>query len=174
MDDPLPWSGVRVVLRRLRPGDLAPFQAYRHDADVGRYQGWEPQSDVEARAFITEMSRAEFGRPNEWLQIAIADAGDDALVGDIGLFVMGSGREAEFGITLAASAQGRGLAEEAARTLIDGLRAHTGVRRLIAVTDTRNTAGARLLERLGMAVEAETETAFRGEPCREWRYSIGL
>ena len=174
MDDPLPWSGARVALRRLRPGDLAPFQAYRHDADVGRYQGWEPQSDVVARAFIAEMSQAEFGRLGEWLQIAIADADDDALLGDIGLVVMGSGREAEFGITLAASAQGRGLAEEAARTLIDGLRTHTGVRRLIAVTDTRNTASARLLERLGMVVEAETETAFRGEPCREWRYSIGL
>ena len=150
------------------------FQAYRHDAEVGRYQGWEPQSDDEARAFIAEMAQAEFGRPGEWLQIAIADAAGDELLGDIGLYVMGSGREAEFGITLAASAQGRGLAEEAARTLVAGLRAHTGVRRLIGITDTRNTPSARLLERLGMTLDAEVAAEFRGEPCHERYYGMAL
>jgi RimJ/RimL family protein N-acetyltransferase len=174
MHDPLPWNGTRVVLRRLRPGDLGRFQAYRHDTEVGRYQGWEPQSDEEARAFIAEMSRAELGVPGEWLQIAIADAAADELLGDIGLFVMRSGREAEFGITLARDAQGRGLAEEAARTLVAGLRADTGVRRLIGITDTRNTASARLLERLGMTLEAEVAADFRGEPCHERHYGMGL
>ncbi len=174
MHDPLPWSGARLVLRRLRPDDLGPFQAYRHDAEVGRYQGWEPQSDDEARAFIAEMARAEFGRPGEWLQIAIADAEGDGLLGDIGIFVMGAGREAEFGITLAPAAQGRGLAEEAARTLAGGLRAHTGVRRLIGITDTRNTASARLLERLGMTLDAEVAADFRGEPCHERYYGMAL
>jgi ribosomal-protein-alanine N-acetyltransferase len=174
MHDPLPWSGTRVGLRRLGPGDLSRFQAYRHDADVGRYQGWEPQPDEEARAFITTMSAAEFGRPGEWLQIAIADAATDELLGDIGLFVMLSGREAEFGITLARAAQGRGLAEEAARTLAEGLRAHTEVRRLVGITDTRNTASARLLERLGMTLEAEVAADFRGEPCHERHYAMRL
>jgi RimJ/RimL family protein N-acetyltransferase len=174
MHDPLPWSGARVALRRLRPGDLVAFQAYRHDPEVGLYQGWEPQSDEDARAFIAEMSQAEFGRPGEWLQIAIADAADDDLLGDIGLFVMRSGREAEFGITLASAAQGRGLAEEAARTLVDGLRAHTEVRRLIGITDIRNTPSARLLERLGMLLEAEVAADFRGEPCHERHYGMAL
>jgi RimJ/RimL family protein N-acetyltransferase len=173
MHDPLPWNGARVALRRLCLDDLGRFQAYRHDAEVGRYQGWEPQSDEEARAFIAEMARAEFGLPGEWLQIAIADAADD-LLGDIGLCVMRSGREAEFGITLARDAQGRGLAEEAARTLAGGLRAHTGVRRLIGITDTRNTASARLLERLGMTLEAELAATFRGEPCHERHYAMAL
>jgi RimJ/RimL family protein N-acetyltransferase len=174
MHDPLPWNGARVALRRLRPGDLVTFQAYRHDPEVGRYQGWQPQSDEETRAFIAEMSQAQFGRPGEWLQIAIADAAGDDLLGDIGLFVMQSGREAEFGITLASAAQGRGLAEEAARTLVDGLRAHTEVRRLIGITDTRNTPSARLLERLGMLLEAEVAADFRGEPCHERHYGMAL
>jgi RimJ/RimL family protein N-acetyltransferase len=173
MHDPLPWSGTRVVLRRLRPDDLGPFQAYRHDAEVGRYQGWEPQSDEDARAFIAGMSQAEFGRPGEWLQIAIADATDDGLLGDIGLVVMDAS-EAEFGITLAREAQGRGLAEEAARTLVAGLRAHTGLRLLVGITDTRNTASARLLERLGMTLDAEVAADFRGEPCHERHYGMAL
>jgi RimJ/RimL family protein N-acetyltransferase len=166
--DPLPWRSARLTLRRLRADDLPRFQAYRHDAEVGRYQGWEPASDEEARTFLVEMSGAWFGRLGEWLQIAIADAADDLLLGDVGLFV------AEFGITLARAAQGKGLAEEAGRTLIDGLRAHTAVRRLVAITDTRNAPSARLLRRLGMELEAETAAEFRGEPCREWHFSLTL
>ena len=172
--DPLPWSSTRLTLRRLHTDDLPRFQAYRHDAEVGRYQGWNPVSDDEARAFLAEMSEAPFGRLGEWLQIGIADAADDLLLGDLGLFVAASRSEAEFGITLARAAQGKGLAEEAARTLIDGLRAHTALRRLVAITDTRNAASARLLRRLGMELEAETEAEFNGEPCREWHFSLEL
>jgi RimJ/RimL family protein N-acetyltransferase len=172
--DPLPWSSARLTLRRLRTDDLPRFQAYRHDREVGRYQGWDPVSDEEARTFLAEMSEAPFGRLGEWLQIAIADAADDLLLGDVGLFVAASGSEAELGITLARAAQGKGLAEEAARTLIDGLRAHTTIRRLVANTDTRNASSARLLRRLGMELKAETEAEFNGEPCREWHYALEL
>jgi RimJ/RimL family protein N-acetyltransferase len=172
--DPLPWHSARLTLRRLRADDLPRFQAYRHDAEVGRYQGWKPASDDEARAFLVEMVEAPFGQLGEWLQIAIADAADGFLLGDLGLFVAASGDEAEFGITLARAAQGKGLAEEAARTLIDGLRAHTAVRRLIAITDTRNAPSARLLRRLGMELEAEAEAEFNGEPCREWHFALEL
>jgi RimJ/RimL family protein N-acetyltransferase len=171
--DPLPFTAARVTVRRLRPDDLEPFQAYRHDPEVGRYQGWEPTPDAEARAFLEAMEREPFGRPGEWLQVAIADSTDDRLLGDIGLYTMSAG-EAEFGITLARDAQGRGLAEEASRTLIAGLREHTGVGRLIAITDVRNLASARLLRRLGMSLEAEASAEFRGEPCREWHFALAL
>ena len=172
--DPLPWTSARLTLRRFHAEDLPRFQAYRHDAEVGRYQGWDPLSDEEARAFLAEMSEAPFGQPGRWLQIAIADRADDILLGDLGLFVAASGAESELGITLASAAQGKGLAEEAARALIEGLRTHTQVRRLVAITDTRNTPSARLLRRLGMTLEAESEAEFQGEPCREWHFSLEL
>jgi RimJ/RimL family protein N-acetyltransferase len=131
-------------------------------------------TDDEARAMIAEMAAAPCPRPGDWIQIAIADAETDALLGDIGLHVSASGEEAELGITLVRAAQGRGLAEEAARALIAGLRSDTAVRRLIGITDVRNAPSARLLERLGMTLEAEEDAMFRGEPCREWRYALGL
>jgi aminoglycoside 6'-N-acetyltransferase len=162
--DPLPWTSARLALRRFRPDDLQRFQAYRHDPEVARYQGWEPVSDEQAREFLAAMAGAPFWEPGEWLQIAIADR-DDVLVGDIGLYTAASGVEAELGISLAREAQGRGLAEDAGRTLIDGLRAHTEARRLVAITDTRNAPSARLLRRLGMALEAEMPAELQGEPC---------
>jgi ribosomal-protein-alanine N-acetyltransferase len=173
MTDPLPWITPRVRLRRFRPDDLERFQAYRHDPEVGLYQGWEPVSNEAARAFLAEQAAAPFGRDGEWIQIAVADAGD-VLIGDIGLHTLPGGHEAELGITLARAAQGRGLAEEAARAVISGLGAHTSVRRLIAITDTRNAASARLLRRLGMTLEAEEEAEFRGAPCREWHFGLVL
>jgi aminoglycoside 6'-N-acetyltransferase len=171
--DPLPWTSARLALRRFRPDDLQRFQAYRHDPEVARYQGWEPVSDEQAREFLAAMAGAPFWEPGEWLQIAIADR-DDVLVGDIGLYTAASGVEAELGISLAREAQGRGLAEDAGRTLIDGLRAHTEARRLVAITDTRNAPSARLLRRLGMALEAEMPAELQGEPCMEWRFALEL
>lgn len=164
----------RVTLRRLRAADLIALQAYRNDPEVGRYQGWEPMTDGAAAAMIAEMAAAPCPTPGGWIQIAIADALNDGLLGDIGLHVSAAGEEAELGITLAPYAQGRGLATEAAGALIGMLRERTRVRRLIGITDVRNTASARLLERLGMTFEAEEETIFRGEPCREARYARSL
>jgi RimJ/RimL family protein N-acetyltransferase len=167
MSDPLPWPAERVVVRRLGAGDLVRFQAYRHDPEVGRWQGWEPQSDEQSLAFLEEMAVEPFGRVGEWIQLAIADAHDDRLLGDIGLHLREpDGSEAELGITLAGDTQGRGLATEAAEAVVAGLRAHTGVRRLVGITDVRNTPSARLLERLGMELEREEDG--------EWYYAMGL
>jgi RimJ/RimL family protein N-acetyltransferase len=165
-------QGERVTLRRLRASDLAALQAYRNDPEVGRFQGWEPMTDAAAAAMIAEMAAAPCPTPGDWVQIAIADAATDELLGDIGLHVSAAGEDAEFGITLAPSAQGRGLAAEAAGALIGVLREQGRVRRLVGITDVRNTASARLLERLGMTLEGEQETIFRGEPCREARYAL--
>ena len=118
-------------------------------------------------AFLEEMAVEPFGRVGEWIQLAIADAHDDRLLGDIGLHLRDpDGSEAELGITLAADAQGRGLATEAAEAVVAGLRAHTGVRRLVGITDVRNTPSARLLERLGMEFEREDDG--------EWYYAMEL
>src|SRR5207248_365924 len=108
----------RVTLRRLRTGDLAALQAYRNDPEVGRYQGWEPMTDAAAAAMIAAMAAAPCPTLGDWVQIAIADTATDELLGDIGLHVSAAGAEAELGITLAPSAQGRGLAAEAGRALI--------------------------------------------------------
>lgn len=70
--DPLPRSIGRVVLRRLAPADLSRFQAYRHDPDVSRYQGWEPQPDHEATRFIQEMCQVDLFPRGAWFQLGIA------------------------------------------------------------------------------------------------------
>lgn len=192
----LPLAGPRVTVRRLRAADLAQFQAYRHDPEVGRWQGWQPRADADALAFLQAMAVAPAFAPGEWLQLGIAllgrdgegdcagaGVGDrdgdgdedgagrgDALVGDIGLHTADDGASVEIGFTLAAPAQGRGLAAEAVGLALHWVWTHSAAARVVAITDARNTACVRLLQRLHFAQLQTLDAVFRGAPCREHHF----
>ena len=170
--DCLPLQGVRVQLRRLAASDLADFQAYRSDAEVSRYQGWTAQPDAQALAFLTEMGAAEHWPLGDWLQLGIAL--DGRLIGDIGLCRRQAGErlEAEIGFSLAASAQGQGLAREALELLIALLFERLDVARVVAITDARNSPSIALLQRLGAQLEKSEDVIFQNEPCVEHGFVI--
>ncbi|THH34691.1 N-acetyltransferase [Aliishimia ponticola] len=142
--------GTRVALRRLAPSDLEPFQAYRNDPQIGQFQDWALMGRDEALGFLSRMSRLEpVLRPGQWGQIAIADAGSNDLLGDMGLFLSQDGSEAEVGITLAAPHHGKGLASEAMQLAMTFVFDTAPVRRIICGADDRNLASLRLIKRLG-------------------------
>ncbi|MGE4049455.1 MAG: GNAT family N-acetyltransferase [Piscinibacter sp.] len=170
--DTLPRLGNGFMLRRLNSGDLPEFQAYRHDPELGRYQGWSPMSDEEASAFLREMNTAPLLNPGNWTQIGIADPNTRRLIGDIGVFIDQDGRHAEVGFTLARHAQGRGVAAAAVREAISLIFAGTRVDRVFGITDARNSASIRLLERVGMRRTETTNAIFRGEQCVEYVYAV--
>ena len=172
MSEPLPIQTERVVIRRLSPGDLPAFQGYRHDAEVGRYQGWKPQSDPEALAFLQAMASTALFLPGKWVQLGIADGQTDLLIGDLGLFVSADGHSAAIGFTLGSQAQGRGLGTEAVREAIRLLFQHTAVASIEGITDARNAPSIRLLERIGMRKAATLPAVFNGEPCLEHTYVL--
>ncbi len=168
----LPWSFPGGALRRLRTGDLALFQAYRGVPELGRFQGWSAMSDAEAAAFLAEMNEAPLFAAGEWIQLAIAEAHTDRLIGDVGIFVSADGRSGEIGFTLAPEAQGRGIATVAARRALQALFGETNVKHVLGITDSRNAASIRVLERLGFRQRERRETLFRGEACIEVVYVL--
>lgn len=170
--DPLPRAADRVVLRRLDAADLAAFQAYRCDEAVGRYQGWTPQTDREAQAFLEEMRREVVFPSGAWLQLAVAARDTDELVGDVGICVAADGLWAELGFTIAPRFQGRGLGTEAVQAAIGLVFEHASASRVVCITDARNHPSIRLLERAGLHRVATAETVFRGEPCTEHTYAV--
>ncbi|MET0519586.1 MAG: GNAT family N-acetyltransferase [Burkholderiaceae bacterium] len=171
---PAPPPGARVRLRRLRTEDLADFQAYRSDPEVGRYQGWRAQADEGARGFLLRMSAAPLGQDGEWFQLGIAERAGDRLIGDVGVCRRRADDgvvEAEIGFSLARPAQGRGLAAEALGALLCWLFDELAVARVVAVTDARNRASIALLQRLGARLARSDDAAlFRGEPCVEHHF----
>jgi RimJ/RimL family protein N-acetyltransferase len=158
----LPVSTERLIVRRFAAGDVAAFAAYRSDPEVARYQGWDaPVPEAAARRLVTEFAAAEEGTPG-WFQYAVECAG--VLIGDVGVCLDGNRMQAEVGFTIARAHQGKGYATEAVRCVLDRVFA-AGVRRVSAECDARNTASARLLERLGFGAEGHRRrhTWLKGE-----------
>ena len=171
--DALPRTTDRLVLRRFAAGDLAPFQSYRGDSDVGRYQGWSMMDDAVAAAFIARMAVALIGVPGEWFQIAVADKSTGVLVGDIGIGLDPNRTGvAEIGFSMAPSAQRRGMGSEAVRAALALLFARADVEIIEGITDARNIPSIRLLERVGMRLDRTQETPFKGAMCAEHVFSL--
>ena len=171
--DPFPLRTARLRIRRLRADDLADFHALRADADVGRWQGWTPITEDEATAFIAAMADGPWHRPGDWTQVVVADGDTDRFLGDLGLHWPATvDGPLEIGFSFARHAQGRGLAAEALHATLRALLATGRARGVVAITDARNDASVRLLERLGFTRRATEPAVFRGEPCLEHHYAL--
>jgi aminoglycoside 6'-N-acetyltransferase len=167
--DLAPVRTDRLLLRRFRAGDLPALLAYRNDPEVARYQSWAlPADEGAARELIAASAEAPLGGP-DGLQLAVALAANDELIGDLYLGRWGGdGRQAVIGYTLTPERQGRGYATEAVRALLglafDGL----GLHRAVATVDPRNMASVSLLERLGMRREGHFLQAYYDDRYGEW------
>jgi aminoglycoside 6'-N-acetyltransferase len=168
----LPIVTPRLVVRRFRPAqDLPHFQAYRHDPDVGRYQGWRATGDTAALAFLAQQAAPRGPRPGAWMQLAVALAERDLLVGDIGVQrPRAPGLAASIGYSLSRAAQGRGFATEAVGAVVDALLRSGRVGAVAATTDTRNLASVALLRRLEFRLIETRRTLFRDEWCEEHHF----
>lgn len=172
LDYPLPRVTTRATLRRFAAADLANFQSYRGDAELGQYQGWSPMPELEAEAFINEMQSCALFMPGIWCQIAIASNITNELLGDIGICVASDQRTAEIGFTVKRQSQGSGIATDAVREAISILFECTSVQRVLGITDTRNLSSIRLLERVGMQKVLTNAAIFKGEACMESTFSV--
>ena len=168
----LPKTFAGGVLRRMRVSDLAAFQEYRASPGLGRFQGWTPMSEADALAFLSEMNAAPFFTPGQWVQLGIAESYTDLLIGDIGLFLSADESTGEVGFTLAPSAQGRGLATSAVRQAVQLFFQATSARQVQGITDSRNAASIRLLERVGFDYHDTRSAVFKGEDCSEKIYLL--
>ena len=124
-------------------------------------------SETEALAFLVEMEATALFQPGQWVQLGIAEPHTDALIGDIGLHLSDDSHTGEVGFTLAPSAQGRGVASAAVQESIRLFFSATPASRILGITDARNTASVRLLERLGFKCGETRHAVFRGEECME-------
>jgi RimJ/RimL family protein N-acetyltransferase len=157
-------STERLVLRRFRAEDAEVFAAYRSDPDVARYQSWDaPVLIAEAVRQVRGFAEADPAAPG-WFQYAVEHRADGVLIGDIGVRLHDNLMQAEIGYAFAPSYQGKGYATEAVRCMLNRLFG-SGIHRVSAECDARNTASARLLARLGFRREGHRveHTWIKGE-----------
>ena len=144
----------RLVLRPFRHGDEAAVLAYRRRADVCRYIPADPMTESAAPAFVADRITAR-AIDADGDRMVLAVELDGLVIGDV-LLRTGSAadRQAEVGWVFNPDFYGHGYATEAARELVRLSFDELGMHRVWAQLDPRNTASARLCERLGMRHEA--------------------
>jgi RimJ/RimL family protein N-acetyltransferase len=171
----------RLKLRNLEVSDAARIFEYRSHPDVARFQSWGTQSAEAIEFYIRDLSATEPGRPGSWYQIGITLLSRGELIGDCGFHLLESEpHQAEIGVALAPECQGRGYASEALRALLNYLLLTLAKDRVFGSVDPRNVRSIRLLERVGMRKESESNKSlwFKGElvddtifaiTAREWK-----
>jgi RimJ/RimL family protein N-acetyltransferase len=170
-----PLQTERLILRRLEPDDAGPIWAYRSLPEVSRYQSWEPRSLSEMTSFVAEQMKLSPDTPETWLQLAITLGESGSLIGDCGIHTLGGAdRQAEIGITLSPSHQGKGYAAEALTAVLEYLFTSLGKHRVYGSVDPRNRSSIALLTRLGMRQEAHFRESlwFKGEWADDLIYAI--
>jgi RimJ/RimL family protein N-acetyltransferase len=144
----------------MTPDDLDNMAALLGDPQVMRHYP-QPKSREEALAWIAWNQRLYrehgFGL---WL-LTLRATGE--FVGDCGLTPqpVDGADELEVGYHIRAALQGRGLATEAAAACRDYARDVLGVDRLIAIIAQANRPSQRVAEKLGLALERQTDNQGR-------------
>jgi RimJ/RimL family protein N-acetyltransferase len=167
-------SARRLTIRRFRASDAEALATYRADPAVARYQAWESSSLEEARAFIGSLATRHPGQPG-WFQFAFVLEPSGRLIGDCGLRrTRAEPGQAELGFTVARAHQGQGYAAEAIARVLTYAFETLLLHRVFSVTDERNRAAQRLLERLGFRREARFVEAswFKGAWATELSYAV--
>jgi len=171
-----PLETERLVLRPFGEGDLDALYAIHSDAENVRYLYNGPRDGEEVRALLgRKIDGAAVSGEGDWLSAAVVLRQTGELIGDCSLqWVSREHRQGEVGFIFNRACHGRGYATEGARAVLgiafDDLRLHRVVGRL----EPRNTASARVLERLGMRCEAHLiENEFvKGEWQSELIYAL--
>lgn len=150
----LPIDTERLRLRAHRPGDLEPLYDYYADPDVCRYLPWGPWTRADAEEHLRKrLERTGIVGPDSSLALVVEH--DGRLVGDVVVWPADETLErGEVGWAFHPSVAGRGYATEAVRALLGVAFGTYRMRRVYAQLDARNTASARLCERVGMRREA--------------------
>jgi RimJ/RimL family protein N-acetyltransferase len=151
-----PLETSRLTLRPFVEEDFEAIYAMRADPEVARYLYGEPLSAAEARDFLQRrLGGSAWSSEGDWLSVAAVERVSGTTVGDVAFhWVSERDRTAEIGFVFDPGHQGKGFATEAARALLDWAFASAGFHRIIGRTEARNTASARVLEKLGMRLEA--------------------
>jgi RimJ/RimL family protein N-acetyltransferase len=151
-----PLETERLVLRPFRAGDLAAMRRMQSDESIVRWLYNEVRDEHETKQLLDrKIAGAALTEEGQWLSCAITLRESGEVVGDLSLhWVSKEHRCGEIGFILASAHQGRGYATEAAAALLPFAFETMGWHRLIGRTEARNIGSARVLEKLGMRLEA--------------------
>jgi RimJ/RimL family protein N-acetyltransferase len=165
---------ARLLLRPVTSADADALFSMHSSAYVLRYWDAPPWSErARAERFITACQ--QMADEGSGARLAIDRVSDRAFIGWCSLTRWNPDyRSASMGYCLDDAAWGHGYATEAARALLQWAFDTLDLNRVQAETDTRNTASARVLEKLGFVREGtlREDCVVNGEVSDSWVYGL--
>jgi RimJ/RimL family protein N-acetyltransferase len=151
-----PLESGRLRLRPFEDADLRALHAIHSDAGVARWLYNEPRTLAETRALLARKIHGSSLRAGgDWLGAAAELRTTGELVADVSLlWASEAHRQGELGFLVHPAHQGLGYATEAAHAMLGYAFGELGLHRVVGRLEARNTASARVLEKLGMRREA--------------------
>ena len=151
-----PLQTTRLMLRPFGLGDFDDLYAYQSRPDVARYLHWDARDHAQVRAaLVLQCQETALSAEGDWLTFAVVWREVGKVVGEVGLkLISWANRQGEIGFVFNPDYHGRGLATEAAESLLMLGFDAIGWHRIIGSCDARNHPSARLMERIGMRQEA--------------------
>jgi len=160
----------RLILRPYRLSDVDDLLEYRSHPEWARYTSLvQPYAREDAERDVREYAELD-ARSHAFWAIEI----DGRAVGNIDADLESPWRSL-LGWGIARQYWGQGLTAEAATAVIDWVFAHPEMTRAYATTDARNTGSRRVMEKVGMSLEATLRLHrrdLRGELADEVWYSL--
>jgi RimJ/RimL family protein N-acetyltransferase len=151
-----PIRTARLTLRGFTPGDFDDLYAYQSRPEVARYLHWDARDSAQVRQALQRQSgETSLETEGDWLTFAVVWREAGRVIGEVGLrWRSREHRQGETGFVFNPDYQGRGLATEAAESMLALGFERLGWHRIIGSCDARNDRSARLMERIGMRREA--------------------
>jgi ribosomal-protein-alanine N-acetyltransferase len=145
----------RLLLREFTEGDWPAVLAYQNDPLYLRYYHWTERTAADVQAFVRIFIDNQREQPRKNFQLALVLKIDGQLIGNCGIRINDPAlREANIGYELASRHWGNGYATEAAGEILRFGFVDLGLHRIWATTIAENVGSARVLEKLGMRLEA--------------------
>jgi RimJ/RimL family protein N-acetyltransferase len=171
---PIELFTPRLKLRWMEASDAEAHYAVFSDPDVARYWSSGPWTALDqAHEHITATQAAYADGSGMRLGIALRETGE--LIGNASLHrFVDTSRRCELGYALARAHWGYGYVSEALRALLDFGFTALDLNRVEADIDPRNTASARVLEKLGFRKEGYMPERWivQGEPADTVYYGL--
>jgi RimJ/RimL family protein N-acetyltransferase len=189
LDAPLrmtePVRTERLVIRPYTADDLDDFADIQRRPDVVEYMFWPIRDRAASKRHLADRrrkTRLEQGHDFLGLAVELPDEpslnprpGSGRVIGDVSLLLRNvPARQLEVGWVMNPDFAGKGYATEASRAMLDIAFRRAGAHRVVAQLDARNTASARMAERLGMRREGHfrEELRVKGEWVDSLYYAV--
>lgn len=172
----LPIETDRLLLRTFERGDIEGVCAYHTLPSVQRYLVSRTRDDSEVAGALKIMRQhVNLQRPGDTITLAVVRKGDQRLIGHVSLnWSDATAGQGELRFVINPSFSGQGFTAEATSAMLDLAFGHYKIHRVFVRCDGRNHHSAKLLQQLGMRLEAHyrEHALFQGEWDEELHFAI--